>query len=380
VGYLFFSFGLYEYIVFSVLSFVLLVQLVYYLAIYIRIPNFTKRKPEYASIQEPLSVIICARNEYDNLENHLPIILEQDYPNYEVIVVDDCSVDDTDKLLERLQAKYPHLRTTQIKNDEKFTHGKKLALTIGVKDATHDLLVLTDADCVPNSKNWLASIQRNFTPQTEIVLGYGAYYNVKGFLNKLIRFDTATIAMQYLSFALIGRPYMGVGRNLAYRKSLYTKQKGFAAHYHVLSGDDDLFINAAANRKNTRVEFSKDSHTLSVPKKKFKYWLNQKRRHLSTGNMYKFADKLLLGIEISSRFIFYLSCLLMLVNPASWMLGVAAFMIRLIVQLSVLNGVFKRFNEKKLVFLSILFDIVLPLINAFLYFSNAFNSKQYKWK
>jgi glycosyltransferase involved in cell wall biosynthesis len=369
----------YEYVVLSILLTAFLVQTIYYLLIFIKVPRFKSSEAIYSNKKEPVSIIICARNEAENLTEYLPLILEQDYPDFEVIVVNDCSDDNSDKILEKLQEKYKHLRTTQIKHDEKFTHGKKLALTIGIKAAKNDLLLLTDADCKPNSKNWLALMQRNFTPQKDIVLGYGGYFAEPTFLNKLIRFDTFIIALQYMSFALIGKPYMGVGRNLAYRKSLYIKNRGFASHAHLVSGDDDLFVNETANSKNTAVEFSHESHTLSIPKKKFAYWINQKRRHLSTGNRYKSSHKTLLGLEVASRFFFYLSLILVVINPSIWFVGLGLYLIRFIFKLSVLGSALKRFNEKNLLFASIIFDIVLPLIQIILYFGNALNTKQYKW-
>jgi poly-beta-1,6-N-acetyl-D-glucosamine synthase len=372
--------GLYEYILLIILSFALLLQLVYYLAIFIRVPSFKESSTSYSNQNYPVSVVICAKNEAENITAYLPIILEQDYPNFEVIVVNDCSDDDTQDILETLQEKYPHLRTTQIKHDEKFTHGKKLALTIGIKAAKHEWLLLTDADCKPEGKQWIRSMQRNFIPSCDIVLGYGGYYHEKGFLNKLIRFDTFFIALQYLSMALIKMPYMGVGRNLAYRKSLFMENKGFASHAHIQSGDDDLFINEVAIGKTTRVEFSANSHTRSVPKKTFYLWGFQKSRHLSTGKSYKSAHKIVLGGEIFSRFLFYASIFLLLINPFTWIIGLSAYIFRMIIQLSVFNGAMKKFNEKKLLLFSIIFDFILPLLYLFWYFSITINSKQHKWK
>jgi len=374
------KFGLFEGITVGILAFSLLIQLIYYLVIFIRVPLGNKSNLPYSNTKEPVSIVICAKNEAENLLEHLPLILEQDYPDFEVIVVNDCSDDDSQNILEKFQEKYSNLRLSQIKHDEKFTHGKKLALTIGIKAAKNEWLLLTDADCKPESNQWIAAMQRNFTPESEIILGYGGYEVEKGFLNKLIRFDSFFIALQYLSFALIRMPYMGVGRNLAYRKSLFMKNKGFASHAHIQSGDDDLFINEVANGKNTRAEYSIESHTRSIPKKVFGLWAFQKRRHLSTGLTYKFKHNLLLGAEIFSRGIFYISMIFVLVSPITWFLGIGAFVFRAIIQISVLNGAMVKLNEKKLLLFSIIFDIVLPLTYVYLYFSNYLNSKQHKWK
>jgi poly-beta-1,6-N-acetyl-D-glucosamine synthase len=376
----FIDFSLYGYILVGIMSVSLLIQLIYYLLVFLRVPLFSGAKLQYAETKGPVSVIICAKNEEENLAQHLPLILEQDYPEFEVIVVNDCSDDDSQQVLENMQEKYSHLRVTQIKHDEKFTHGKKLALTIGIKAAKNEWLLMTDADCKPKTNQWIATMQRNFVPDSQIVLGYGGYNPEKGFLNKMIRYDCMMIALQYFSFALIKMPYMGVGRNLAYRKSLFMNNKGFASHSHLKSGDDDLFINEVANGKNTRVELSINSLTSSIPKKSFEKWAFQKGRHLTTGSYYKFKHKFLLGTELFSRFLFYLSVILLIVSPVTWDIGLVAFGFRIVLQLFILNAAMNKLNEKKLLAFSIILDFILPLMYLFMYFSNSINTKQHKWK
>ena len=184
----------------------------------------------------------------------MPRIFEQDYPHFEVVVVNDCSWDNTSDLLKEFGLKHSNLKIVTIKEDDTYSHGKKVALMMGIKGATHEHMLLTDADCRPNSKEWLRNMMQHFTGETEIVLGYGAYEKQGGFLNKIIRYDTFMIALQYLSFALAGKTYMGIGRNLAYKKSLFFKMKGFASHYHIESGDDDLVVNEAATKQNSKIE------------------------------------------------------------------------------------------------------------------------------
>jgi len=225
-----------------------IIQLLYFLVFYIRIA-FKINQKSATEKKEPVSVIICAQNEAENLKNNLPAILEQNYENFQVIVVNDCSTDNSQDILSEMMTRYPNLYVTRIDKDEKFSHGKKLALTVGIKAAKNEWLLFTDADCKPADKNWIASMASNFTEKTDIVLGYGGSIKSKGLLNRLIRFDNLFIALQYFTFARAGIPYMGVGRNLAYRKSLFFKARGFASHHHIISGDDDLFVNQNASKK-----------------------------------------------------------------------------------------------------------------------------------
>ena len=289
-------------ILFGILFITLVIQIIYY-SIYLKVSSHKTKN--HIIDKFPVSIVICARNEAISLQKNLPAILEQDYSDFEVIVVNDCSEDNTDMVIAELRQTYPHLRSTTINKDKKFTHGKKLALAVGIKGAEHEWLILTDADCKPTSKNWIYSMQHNFSEDASIILGYGGYRRRKGLLDKFIRFDTLYIAMQYLGLAISGKPYMGVGRNLAYRKSLFFKSKSFSQHSHLLSGDDDLFINQVATKNNTKVELHKDSQVVSEPVRTWRKWMQQKRRHLTTFSYYRSGSKFYLGLELLSRILFY---------------------------------------------------------------------------
>jgi glycosyltransferase involved in cell wall biosynthesis len=250
---------------------------------------------------EPVSIIICARNEEDNLAEFLPKILTQNYPEFEVIVVNDCSYDNTENVIDEFAKIFPNLRKTNIKEDDYYKHGKKFAMLVGIKAAKHNHLIFTDADCYPSSDQWLKEMSSGFSTSKEIVLGYGAYDKKPGFLNKLIRFDTFIIAVQYLSQAIKHKPFMGIGRNLAYTKELFFKEKGFSTHYHIQSGDDDLFVNQAVKNDNTNVCIHKDAITYSKAKTTFKDLRIQKARHLSTAPLYNIASKSKIGFIYSTK-------------------------------------------------------------------------------
>jgi glycosyltransferase involved in cell wall biosynthesis len=370
-----------EYIGFIVLLiffFSAAVQLFYYAIIFLRFVFF-KVKKESPNTTVPVSIIICAKNEAENLEKNLHLILKQDYPDFEVVVVNDCSNDDSEDILKRYKLEYKNLKTTFIKEDEKFSHGKKLALTVGIKSAKNEWLLLTDADCFPESDKWLSTMAAQFSGTASIVLGYGGYSEGKGFLNKLIRYDTAIIALQYFSFALFGKPYMGVGRNLAYRKSLFFANKGFASHARLESGDDDLFINEVANSNNVVIEPSTMAHTRSEAKKTFYKWTGQKMRHFTTFPLYNKKDIYLLGTENISRVVFYISFVLLLIYQEYWIIATSVFFVRLVLQLIVFKITFKRLNERNLFIISPLFDLILPFISLGIYLSNALRPRS-QWR
>jgi poly-beta-1,6-N-acetyl-D-glucosamine synthase len=366
-----------KYILLALFSVAAFVQLIYYCFLYAKIPLF-RRTPQLK--MQPISVIICARNEAHNLRNNLPSVLNQKHLNFEVIVVNDCSTDDTDDVISEFQKQYKNLRTTLITPDKKFTHGKKLAVTLGIKAANYEWLVFTDADCQPLSDQWLNRMQENFTDKTDIVLGLGKYSHDKGFLNTYIRYDTLVIAMQYMSYSLAGIPYMGVGRNLAYRKSLFFNNKGFASHYGLISGDDDLFVNETATKENTAVEFDWESHTTSIPKKSWDEWMTQKSRHVTTANRYKSNHLFWLGMEPLTRVLFYLTFCFLISLKLFVILTLIIFGVRLISQLIIVKLTMKRFNEHKLLLWTIIFDLISLFINFNIYLSGKFRRKKSRWK
>ena len=383
-----FSFSLIELIAFGLLLLVFLYQLYFYIrylngVLHLR-TKIKKGKISFQTEQPPVSVIICAKDESENLRQFLPFVLQQEYPDFEVIVINDGSTDDTENLLNDLSVEYSNLRTTFVPVGANNVSTKKLGLTLGVKAAKNDLLLFTDADCMPEDKCWITRMVRNFTPETEFVLGYGAYIEKKGLLNKLITYDTLFIALQYLGMAAARKPYMGVGRNLAYRKETFFAQKGFAATLGLSSGDDDLMVNKASNSRNTRVEISPDSITWSEPNATLRGWLYQKQRHLSVSSYYKGSSKFRLSLEPITRGLFYLSFIAALVF-GGLIIQIAAgvlFLARLIIQLCVINRSSKYFGGRKYLFTLLLFDIYLPLLSLYIltFKKKSLHGKAARWK
>ena len=271
----------------------IIVQLYYILFIFQKLA-FLNPQRKSASNEIPISVIIAARNESHNLQENLRFILEQDYSNFEVIVVNNNSTDDSYQVLSALKKGYNHLEIIEFNNPDHVRQGKKLPLTLGIKAAKNEHLLLTDADCKPKSNQWIKKMARGFK-EKEIILGYGPYIKNSGLLNSIIRFDTAWIGMNYFSFALNGFAYMGVGRNLAYTKCAYQAVDGYKSHHMLASGDDDLFIQEASKKSSLGIEIDADTHCFSPSKNTWSGWIHQKSRHFTTTPKYSFIKKLLLA-------------------------------------------------------------------------------------
>ena len=357
---------------------VVAIQVAYFISFF---SKFAFLKPKSAMPKSmPISVIICAKNEAENLKNFLPSVLAQEYPDFEVVLINDASTDETLEVIEAFASENKNIKIVNVKNIEAFWGNKKYALTLGIKAAKHNYFLFTDADCKPVSKFWIQEMSACFSNEKTVVLGYGAYTKIKkSYLNKLIRFETLVTAIQYFSFAKAGVPYMGVGRNLAYTKDEFFKANGFINHIRVRSGDDDLFINQVATKSNTAICFTKDSFTKSLPKTTFKDWIKQKRRHISTATHYKLNHRILLTLLYVNQLAFWLLAAILLATTFNWQFVLVLFSLRIILQYVIFGLSAKKLGEKDLILILPFLEIFL-IITQLTIFINNLISKPNHWK
>ncbi len=340
--------------------------------------SFLKSSEKIISEKYPVSLIICAKNEAENLQKHIPLWQEQNYPNYEIILINDASVDETLEIMEAFAENDPRIQIVNVKNNEAFWANKKYALTLGIKRSKNTRLVFTDADCYPASNEWLATMASNFSDEKQLVLGYGAYEKQAGFLNKIIRFETLMTAVQYFSYAKAGNPYMGVGRNLAYTSNLYYENNGFMSHIKIPSGDDDLFVNETATSENTAICIEPEAFTYSLPKKKKKKWLLQKKRHYSTAKLYKPKHRFLLGIYYIFNLLFWLLAPAILFTHF-WIFGLGIIFTRILFQYIIIGNAAKKLKEADLVPLIPFYELFLIFTQLSIFISNS-GEKNSRWK
>lgn len=366
-----FTFNIAEIILLATTGLFLIIQAIYHFGLYNQLHSHNKAANEGGLIYEtelpPVSVIICARNESENLQKYLPSVLEQDYPDFEVIVVNDGSTDESEDVLTIFEEKYTNLYHSFTPDGARYISRKKLALTVGIKASKHSWLIFTEANCRPVSKDWLKSMARNFSPRTDIVLGYSGYEQGKGWFQRKVAFTNLLMSMRYLGFALLDKPFMGIGRNIAYRKELFFKNKGFSSHLNLQRGDDDLFINEVATPFNTKVETSPDSIVRMEPEYSYKCWKEEKVSYLATSRYYHGMQRFLMGFETTSRLLFLAACIATIaysIIVQQWVaLGVAvlAYILRYVMQMVIINRTASDMGEKKYYFTLPLFDVIQPI-------------------
>lgn len=365
-----------EWILVSTFLFFFVVQLFYYLYLFRKPYRYSTSnknnedgekliKLEYPGI----SIIITAKNEAENLEKNLPSILNQDYPNFQVVIVNNASTDNTDDVLNAFSNKYNNLYHTYIPKDSEVVNSKKLALTLGIKAAKHDILLFTEADSKPLSKKWVYEYAKEFANGSDVVLGCCQLKLKKGFSQKFIHFDNLFFGIKYLSMALSKKPYMGIGRNMAYRKELFFRNKGFSSTLNIEYGEDNLFINKIATERNTSVLLSPQSMVVSNVVNRFSTWRTIKAKYLITQKYLSGCKTQLLGFEVFSRYGFYFSFALLTIIGVSRMssvlliMGTTLFLMRYLIQAFVINNNSELYNAGKFYLSLPIFDLITPIVN-----------------
>lgn len=366
-------------IVFLVFGVSALAQLLFTLLIFSRFTfHASKKNNKLSEVLPGVSIIIAARNEEDNLYQNLPAVLNQKYPEFEVVVVNHQSIDDSKHILQAYQKQYPNLKIIDIERNHHLRNGKKLPLTVGIKGAKYDHFLFTDADCVPASDNWLRLMAGKFSDRHQLILGYGPYSKAKGFLNFIIRFDTTFIATNYFAFAASGFPYMGVGRNMAYTRQLFDSVQGFKKHYAIQSGDDDLFVKDVAKKRNYTIQFHPDSYCYSEGKTSWKKWFEQKQRHYTTSSSYKVFHKLLLGIYPFTLLVMLVTFVSLIFNKEYWLWSSMIFG-GIIILKWIFQGInFGKLGEKRMAFALPLLEIMYAVLLPIIYYSGDKNEQQWK--
>ena len=365
-------------IIFYVFIIIAFVQILYYLGIFGKFA-FAKSKTVTPK-RIPVSVIVCAKNEAEKVKQFVPLLAAQNYPDFEIVLIDDASADETLDIFEEFEKQYSNVKLVKVENNEAFWGNKKYALTLGIKAASKEYLLFTDADCYPATTDWITQMSSHFTLNKTIILGYGGYEKVKNsFLNKIIRYDALLMATQYFAWAKLGKPYTGEGRNLAYKREEFFKVNGYIDHMNIRMGEDALFINQAATKKNTTVCFSPESFTYCEAKKTFKEWFAQKRRHDYTATFFSSFDKLQIKLYTITQVLFFILAIVLLSLQFDWRFVVPVIALRYLAGWITMGYSASKLKEKDVIYWYPIIEIILTFTKINVFFTNMF-SKPVHWK
>ncbi|NBV57252.1 MAG: glycosyltransferase [Bacteroidetes bacterium] len=343
-----------QFVIFTIAASSTLILLLYYITLF----RFKKTKSIDINFNQGISVIIAAKNERKNLIENLPLILNQSYENFEVIVVNDGSYDGTKEILNEMALIHNNLKPVHLEIEEQYQKGKKFALTIGIKAAKNEHLLFTDADCKPKSNLWIKHMAREYT-NNDIILGVAPLNTKSNLLGSFVSYETFHTAIQYLGYAKQNKAYMGVGRNLGYKKSIFFENKGFASHQHIMSGDDDLFIQEVSSNKKIGICYTRETLMYSNPPASFGKWIKQKVRHMSTSSEYRFIYKLLLGFYSFSQILWFFSIIgFLLLYPNYWYLVIGFALIKWLVQWIIFGKFALKISAKRIAYFLPVYDIL----------------------
>lgn len=356
------------------------VLFLFYTIVSITLSVYKKPGQDTQEVIPGVSVVISAKNELENLKRLIPLLLKQQFDVFEIILVDDKSTDETYDFAIDLDQQEAKVKLVRIDSTPDHINNKKYALTLGISAAKYDHILLTDADCFPESDFWIKEMSLGFTSdEKKFVIGYSQYIKAKGVLNTFIKYETMLTALQYYGIGLLGNPYMGVGRNMAYRKSLFLANNGFGKFQEVVGGDDDLLINRYAKRKNTNFVLSREATNYSIPKTKLSEFVLQKTRHLSVGKHYRGTDKLVLGFLSMSKIIFWISFIAAIMSVFQTYFVLSGFFLVMVSLLTALLVLKKKTGDKSSIWMLPFLDILF----IFYYISMALKvlfTKKVRWK
>ena len=361
----------------ALLALSLMVLALYYGLFFFRVGRYkgAARKKEGDTSNEslpPVSVVMAAQNDSEWLRNNLVYLLEQDYPDFEVVVVDYLSTDDTQFVLRLLTEHYKNLKIVTFHENVSGYLGLKYPLSIGIKSAKNDILLLAEPECVPmdcTRFNWIREMVKGYTrDHVELVLGYCGIAYKPSLFNWLQQYDNLDYSVEYLGAALMRHPFTGNGCNLSYRRSLFMKNDGFIYHYHIPDGADDMFVNQNCRRRNTAVVISQDAFTVVQPQPTLREWHLVRKHRIATHSFYSFGLKAARFIKPFNVLLFYLTgALLLVLGTFPWQILAAVLAVKLAWQIVATSSATRHLAVKPIVaILSPLFEIYFLIANTFL--------------
>ncbi|MDR1416448.1 MAG: glycosyltransferase [Prevotellaceae bacterium] len=357
----------YVYAIYGIFLLCTLIQLHYYLVQHRKVAGFTPKADQMRSEQPPVSIVMCARNEQHNLEKNLPLFLKQDYPQFEVVVVNNCSTDESEMLLYNLRRYHSNLQVTSIEQNGKFMHDKKLAITVGIKAARYETIIFTEPDCAPGNEKWLSAMQQAFGDAGEVVISYCRSKRRSGISEKIMRCDSVFSALFSLRAAIKGAPYRSTIKNMGMNQAFFFSKKGFAHYNSYPQSEETIFLCRNANRYNTRVTLARDAILSSSQQLTFGQWFQQKCIYASLLDMGKRGKKRI-GVEMASRVLFYLCAAMLISIAALWhdyflFFGIAPLLLfRLAAQVAIFVKATKKLQERGIIIWLLLYDIFSPAL------------------
>lgn len=353
----------------------LAIQLIYYI-FFLSILLNNKKEKEYDL--KPISVILYVKNSELYLEKNIDYFINQKYPKFEILLVNNASSDNTDIILEKLSEKHKSLRIINVENNESFWGNKKYTYTLAIKAAKYEHLIFSEIDCKPVSENWIHEINKSFSSKKTIILGYKRLLKTSSLFNLIIRFDNLLESIKSFSFTKINSPYSADSRNYAFTKKDFYRVNGFINHIKIKNGKEDLFVKDAKQKYNSAYTLSDESFVESSKSLSFKEWFLNKKNSNLLKRHYSFKNQFLLNaFSFSKVFLYFLTIILLLIHD--WKIILIIFSSYIIFQSVITFIINRKFKETSIFYLSPILDFLLVLFQISIFISNLI-SKPPNWR
>lgn len=367
------SLSVIQIVILATLAFSFTIHLIYQLFYIFRFNKIKKQTSD--NKLQAISIVICSKNNAEDLKENLPYFLEQDYPNYEVIVVNDGCVDDTDIVIKALQNKYDHLRTTRIPLDERFSHNKKLAQTIGIKGAKNENIIFSNPNCKPASKLWLQNLAKNWDKSVHI--GYSNFENQKKFGTNLLKNDILKRWTKAICFSSTGKTYYGNGNNMGYLKEDFFANKGFAKHSQFEAGYDHLMAYRLSKKSGSSTYISPESKVFLPTRNPFEIWANEQKYYYQSRKYISKKIKFLLDLDSTSHFFLYLSMVFCLIFTNLYLITALVFLTCIFIAGIRFKIISSNLKEENLFLSSYICGMIIPLWKVSYYFKSLIQRKRF---
>lgn len=361
-----YNFPILSLVLFGVLFLSFIFLILYYSLIYLRLGIFKNKKREEKRTREPVSVVVYTKNQAYLLKDKLFSLLEQEYPDYEVIVVNHASQDETSFVLKVYTETYKNLKIVDIKEDVNVFQGRKYPLSIGIKCAKNDIIILTDTESVPSGYHWITEMESRFTKGVNIVLGYVSREATKKLLNGFSQYTYAEESASYMGFALLRAPYMGNGKNLAVRRSFFFNKGGFINHYAISEGYDVLFVNQNSTPSNTRLSLSEDSFVTAKSFPLFEDLVRHRKHQIKLYFHFKAKDKFLQILYPLMNIVYYVLFAILLLIDFPYELLLGTLVLKFGWHIFSFYKYSKRFKQKKVFIFAPLYEFFFLIFDLFL--------------
>ncbi len=318
-----------------------------------------KNKEQIKKKENSISIIVSAKNEENNIPKLLYSLEKQNYPKekYEVIIVDDDSNDNTFNLIKNLISNKSIFRI--IKSDNKKIFGKRGALQKGIEDAKYDYIVITDADCEPQS-DWLISFSNIFNQGYDFAFGIAPFYQTKNLINKISCYENFRNSILAFAFTQSNLPYTATSRSIGFSKNAFTKLNGYFNTTDSISGDDDLLLREAV-KNNLKIGLVIDNNSFSFSKTKLilKDYLNQRARHLTSSSHYLLKQKLILAFWHFINLVSLFSIFLIPINSIFIFPFLVKFIFDFLTSIKYQKQFYYKFSLLEILYLQIFYEIFL---------------------